>query len=122
MSDALALQTSGQTSWQRNLDALRRHAGPLLLDTLADPLTIEVALNPDGSLWRERLGEDMSRIGSLEAYRAEALLRTLAGMLNCGRATAVKIGTDAGAKIQIGRRTLYKVSIVEKYLDSLSGE
>lgn len=47
---------------------------------------------------------------------------TLAGMLNCGRATAVKIGTDAGAKIQIGRRTLYKVSIVEKYLDSLSGE
>lgn len=47
---------------------------------------------------------------------------TLAGMLNCGRATAVKIGTDAGAKIQIGRRTLYKVSIVEKYLDNLSGE
>lgn len=47
---------------------------------------------------------------------------TLAGMLNCGRATAVKIVTDAGAKIQIGRRTLYKVSIVEKYLDSLSGE
>lgn len=82
MSDALALQTSGQTSWQRNLDALRRHAGQLLLDALADPLTIEVALNPDGSLWGERLGEDMSRIGSLEAYRAEALLRTLAGMLN----------------------------------------
>ena len=47
---------------------------------------------------------------------------TLAGMLNCGRATAVKIGTDAGAKIQIGRRSLYKVSIVEKYLDALSGE
>lgn len=47
---------------------------------------------------------------------------TLAGMLNCGRATAVKIGTDAGAKILIGRRALYKVSIVEKYLDSLSGE
>lgn len=45
----------------------------------------------------------------------------LAGMLNCGRATAVKIGVDAGAKIQIGRRTLYKVSIVEKYLESLSG-
>lgn len=47
---------------------------------------------------------------------------TLAGMLDCGRSTAVKIGTDAGAKIQIGRRTLYKVSIVNKYLDSLSGE
>lgn len=47
---------------------------------------------------------------------------TLAGMLNCGRATAVKIGTDAGAKIQIGRRTLYKVSAVEKYLDLLAGD
>ena len=47
---------------------------------------------------------------------------TLAGMLNCGRATAVKIGTDAGARIQIGRRTLYKVSIVNKYLEALSGE
>lgn len=47
---------------------------------------------------------------------------TLAGMLNCGRATAVKIGTDAGAKIQIGRRTLYKVSIIERYLESIAGE
>lgn len=47
---------------------------------------------------------------------------TLAGMLNCGRATAVKIGTDAGAKIQIGRRTLYKVSAIEKYLDLIAGE
>lgn len=45
---------------------------------------------------------------------------TLAGMLNCGRATAVKIGIDAGAKIQIGRRTLYKVSIIEKYLEALA--
>ncbi len=47
---------------------------------------------------------------------------TLAGMLNCGRATAVKIGNDAGAKIQMGRRTLYKVSIVERYLESIAGE
>ena len=46
---------------------------------------------------------------------------TLAGMLDCGRSTAVKIGTDAGAKIQIGRRTLYKVSIIEKYLEALAG-
>jgi hypothetical protein len=46
---------------------------------------------------------------------------TLAGMLDCGRATAVKIGADAGAKVQIGRRALYKVSIIEKYLESLAG-
>ena len=47
---------------------------------------------------------------------------TLAGLLNCGRATAVKIGSDAGAKIQIGRRTLYKVSIIERYLEIIAGE
>ena len=47
---------------------------------------------------------------------------TLAGMLNCGRATAVKIGTDAGAKIQIGRRVLYKVSVIDEYLSALAGD
>lgn len=45
---------------------------------------------------------------------------TLAGILNCGRATAVKIGTASGAKIRIGRRTLYKVSIIEKYLETIA--
>ena len=44
---------------------------------------------------------------------------TLAQMLDCGRATAVKIGTDAGAKFNIGRRAFYKVSVIEEYLDTL---
>lgn len=43
---------------------------------------------------------------------------TLAGMLDCGRATAVKIGTEAGARLQIGTRVLFKVSEVERYIDS----
>ncbi len=46
---------------------------------------------------------------------------TLSKMLNCGRATAVKIGTDAGARIQIGRRVLFKVSVIEKYLEEIAG-
>ena len=45
---------------------------------------------------------------------------TLAGLLNCGKATAAKIGKDAGARIQIGRRVLYRVPLVERYLDSLA--
>lgn len=49
-------------------------------------------------------------------------VETLAGMLNCKRATAVKIGTDAGAKIQIGRRVLYKVSVIDEYLSALAGD
>lgn len=45
---------------------------------------------------------------------------TLAGMLDCGRATAVKIGADAGARIQVGKRVLYSVEKVRCYLDSLA--
>ena len=43
-------------------------------------------------------------------------------MLNCGRPTAVEIGIAASARIQIGRRVLWNVARVEKYLDSISGE
>lgn len=46
----------------------------------------------------------------------------LAGMLECGLATAIKIGNEAGARIQIGRRVLYKVSKVEDYLNALAGK
>lgn len=45
---------------------------------------------------------------------------TLAKMMNCGRATAYKIGTEAGAKIQLGRRVLFKVSKVNAYLEQLA--
>lgn len=43
----------------------------------------------------------------------------LAGMLSCGRATARKIGEQAGARIMIGRRVLYSVDAVKKYLETL---
>ncbi|MCC8060734.1 MAG: hypothetical protein LIO81_07870 [Clostridiales bacterium] len=46
---------------------------------------------------------------------------TLAAMLDCGRATAVKVGVDAGAKIQVGRRTLYKIDLINRYLDGMAG-
>lgn len=42
---------------------------------------------------------------------------TLAAMLDCGRATATRIGTEAGAKIKVGSRTLFRVPVIERYLD-----
>ena len=42
---------------------------------------------------------------------------TLAALLDCGRATALRIGTESGAKIKIGNRTLFRVPVVERYLD-----
>lgn len=54
--------------------------------------------------------------------RLAANTETLAESLDCGRATAVKIGEAAGAKIQIGRRVLWNVSKVKQYLNCVSIE
>ena len=40
--------------------------------------------------------------------------------LSCGCATARKIGEQAEARIFIGRRVLYSVSKVQKYLESIA--
>ena len=47
-------------------------------------------------------------------------IETLSAMLSCGHATARKIGEQAGAKVVIGRRVLYSVDRVKKYLDCLA--
>lgn len=41
-------------------------------------------------------------------------------MLEVGRATAVQIGTEAEARIQIGRRVLWNIKKIKKYLDEIS--
>lgn len=46
-------------------------------------------------------------------------LETLTAMLSCGQSTARKIGEQAGARIVIGRRVLYSVDKIKKYLDCL---
>ena len=45
---------------------------------------------------------------------------TLMKMLNCGKPTAVKIGTEAVAKIIIGRKILWNPRIIRRYLDDIS--
>lgn len=41
-------------------------------------------------------------------------------MLSSGRKTALRVGTAAGARIQIGRRVLWNVSKIQNYLDDIS--
>jgi type IV secretion system protein TrbB len=66
---------------ERQLEKLRRDFGDLFLDELADPETVEILLNPDGTLWQERLGERPVQIGSMTRFRAQAVLRTIAACL-----------------------------------------
>ena len=45
---------------------------------------------------------------------------TLMKMLNCGKPTAARLGTAAGAKIVIGRKILWNVNIIRQYLNSIA--
>lgn len=45
---------------------------------------------------------------------------TLMKMLDCGKPTAIKIGTQAGAKIVIGRKILWDTRLIQQYLDNIA--
>ena len=66
----------------RLLEKLRRDFGAIALQALADPTTIEIMLNADGVLWQECLGTTMRPIGTMQASRAEAVMRTIATSLD----------------------------------------
>ena len=66
---------------RRTLAKLDRDFGSVLAGALCDPATIEVALNPDGRLWQERLGEPMRCIGRIEPAQGEAIIKTVASHL-----------------------------------------
>ena len=44
----------------------------------------------------------------------------LQALLMAGKKTAIEIGTAAGARVQVGRRVLWNVAKVQKYLDAIS--
>jgi len=64
----------------------------------------------------------MNKTTAFESERAKAAVDTcgLMQMLSCGRETAVRIGTDAGARIQLGRRVLWNVRKIQTYLDEVA--
>ena len=62
---------------------------------------------------RKRLNRDTERM--------YVTLESLAGLLDCGRQTATKIGVAAGARVQVGKSVRYSVERVKAYLDSMAG-
>src|ERR1700677_3606965 len=67
---------------ERQLEALRRAMGSELLLPLADSKVVEIMLNPDGSLWVDRLGAGMERIGALDPVRSLTIITTVAALLD----------------------------------------
>lgn len=44
----------------------------------------------------------------------------LKALLGCGRASAVKIGDDANARVTVGKRVLWNCKKVENYLEKIA--
>lgn len=60
----------------------------------------------------------MNKTGeSLMKMENKILISTneLKEVLSCGRATAVRIGMEAGARVQFGRRVLWKLEKLQEY-------
>jgi len=66
----------------RLLEGLRHSCGPLFMDALENPDVIEIMLNPDGSLWIEKYGQDHDRIGSIPVAQGRLILSQVASGLN----------------------------------------
>lgn len=63
----------------------------------------------------------MNKTISRETDNALAVdIDKLSAMLSCGHATARKIGEQAQARIIVGRRVLYSVEKVQKYIQLLA--
>jgi len=67
---------------ERQIRMLRTAMGPVIAAALADPQVIEVMLNPDGSLWLDKLCSGRERTDiSLSAEAAERIIRLVASHL-----------------------------------------
>jgi P-type conjugative transfer ATPase TrbB len=72
-------EDKGTESAQRRIRMLRTAMGPEIAAALEDPDIVEVLLNPDGSLWVDRLGTGRAPTGhKLPAPMAERIIRLVA--------------------------------------------
>ncbi len=73
--------TSANLTHARQSEALRRAMGAEILEPLRDPQVVELMLNPDGTLWVDRLGAGMQCTGTIDPVRALTIVNTVAAML-----------------------------------------
>lgn len=66
----------------RLLEGLRHACGPLFIDALENPDVIEIMLNPDGSLWIEKYGQDHEPVGVIPIAQSRLILSQVASGLN----------------------------------------
>lgn len=62
----------------RLIEKINRQMGALIFPLLKGKDLLEILLNPDGSVWEERLGQEMKLIGHMEPLHAEAFIGSVA--------------------------------------------
>lgn len=75
---ASSMLSAAATSLDRRTRMLRTAMGPLIATALDDSDVVEVMLNPDGTLWLDRLTEGRSQFGKLDAADGERIIRLVA--------------------------------------------
>lgn len=81
---------SASLALERRVRMLRTAMGPDIAKALNDPDVVEVMLNPDGSLWVDRLGSGREPLGvSLTPADGERIIRLVAAHVapRCMRAS-----------------------------------
>ena len=66
---------------RRNLAKLHREMGPTVCAAMNDPAVVEVMLNPDGTVWTDKLGVGMQYLCDMPDIQALQMLGTVAHML-----------------------------------------
>lgn len=66
----------------RLLAGLRHSCGSIFAEALEDPEVIEIMLNPNGTLWVEKYGQDHECVGSIEPAQSRLILSQVASSLN----------------------------------------
>lgn len=69
-------------SLKRLNEKLRRELGNQICQYLAEPDVIEILLNPDGQLWVEYFGQDMTPFGQMPCAVARSIIDTVASSLD----------------------------------------
>ena len=75
------IMTTAEEVNRRNLEKLRREMGEYVRNAMDDPQVIEIMLNPDGSVWVDKIGSGMEFLCYMPDVQALQMLGTISHMV-----------------------------------------
>lgn len=75
------MSSTTQQSRERSLESLSFNLGTELIAALNDPDVVEVLVNPDKTVWVEKLGRGMKCVGTMEPSRSRMIITLVAASL-----------------------------------------